>query len=379
MNDPTTIWINGRFLSRKVTGVERVAHEVLRALAENFLDDHGHVTRNGQRLEFKWVLEAPSQCDLPSYAKGWGVRRLGTNSGHLWEQWDLHLFERQDWLLGLCNTGPLLRRRQLIFFHDAQVFAIPENFDWKFRLWYRALLRIAGRCSRALMTNSHFSKSELVRFAGLDASKLAVLHLGTDHMARIKPHLADELQARLGDEPFVLAVSSASPNKNFAGVVEALRRMPNAPRCVIVGQQYSKVFQSDGLVDERVIHLGYVSDETLAALYQKASCLVYPSFYEGFGLPPLEAMSMGCPVVVSQTSSLPEVCGEFAHYCDPHDPDSIAQAIDAVFTLQQDPSAKARLRQQSQAHAQSFTWKRCAEALLDASLHAVRQDHTARR
>lgn len=372
MSEPVIFWINGRFLGRKVTGVERVAHEVLRAMSENFLDLHGRVTVEGRVFQFKWVLEKDAEPWIPEYGKNWEFVCVGRRKGHTWEQWDLARFESQDWLLNLCNTGPLLRKRQLIFFHDAQVFAIAENFDWKFRWWYKILLAVAGRRSQGLLTNSEFSKSELVRYAHLKPDKLTVIHLGTDHMTRITPQLDPSLAQQIDHQPFVLAVSSASPNKNFTGVIQALQHLSPAPMCVIVGQQYNKVFKSAGLANDQVIQAGYVSDETLAALYQQALCLVYPSFYEGFGLPPLEAMRLGCPVVVSHTSSLPEVCGNAAHYCDPQDPSSIADAVQAVLTLQQDLTAKEHLRYDSLKQAQSFTWEKSAQTLLGALARAVK-------
>jgi glycosyltransferase involved in cell wall biosynthesis len=107
--------------------------------------------------------------------------------------------------------------------------------------------------------------------------------------------------------------------------------------------------------------MGYVSDETLAGLYENAMCLVFPSFYEGFGLPPLEAMLLGCPVITSNCSSLPEVCGSAALYCDPNDPSTIS---DSISFLVQNPEKVNALREASKAHAQNFTWKKSATHLL---------------
>jgi glycosyltransferase involved in cell wall biosynthesis len=266
-------------------------------------------------------------------------------------------------VLNLCNTGPLFRKQQSTFFHDAQVFAIPQNFDWKFRLWYRALLRVSGRQSAGLFTNSNFSKAELSKFTGIGAHKFRVLHLGADHMHRLTPSLPDDVLAQIPQRPFLLAVSSASPNKNFNAVIQAIRILGDeAPPCVFVGQKYSKVF-SDLDVDARhVTELGYVSDETLAALYSRALCLVYPSFYEGFGLPPLEAMTYGTPVIVSNTSSLPEVCADAALYCEPSSPQTLANAID---TLQNDAELQQRLSQAGKERSATFTWKLCARSMLD--------------
>lgn len=363
----TTLWINGRFLSRKVTGVERVAHEVLKELAASFLDTSGKFHQNGHEWVFKLVLEKGVEVSIPPYLAGWEVQRIGRWRHHLWEQLDLACFSPADWVLNLCNTGPLLRKRQILFFHDVQVYAIPHNFQWKFRLWYQLLLNIAGRRSALLFTNSYFSQSEFVRYTGITKNKITVAHLGCDHMRHGAVEIPAVILQKLQGRPYVLAVSSASPNKNFLAILKALALMGDAaPMAVIVGQQYQKVFknQDASLLDNpRILSAGYVSDAELAGLYQHALCLVYPSFYEGFGLPPLEAMQNACPVVVSRSSALPEVCGAAARYCEPDDPQTIA---DVLSQLMQAHAAQQLepIRAASLAHAAQFTWKKTCETLL---------------
>lgn len=403
----TTLWINGRFLSRKITGVERVAHEVLKAWATQVLAPDGSITLAGHRFIFKIALEPPANAAqntrltpeippyIPPYLLAWEIQQVGQQRrGHGWEQWDLARFSPADWLLNLCNTAPLLRQRQMVFLHDAQVFAIPGNFDWKFRLWYRCLFHAVGRRSRLLCTNSQFSQGEIARYVGLDAARLHVAHLGCDHMQGLQVAagaLPAALAAQIGGRPYVLAVSSASPNKNFAAVLQALDILQRqaqaagraAPLGVIVGQRYAQVFKPSAhaaaAVDNtpdtpaRVLELGYVSDAELAALYRHALCLVYPSFYEGFGLPPLEAMACGCPVVVSNTSSLPEVCGDAALYCDPSAPATIVQAIEHLMDLHAS-GALEPLRARSRAHASGFSWERTSRQLLGALLQAVQAE-----
>lgn len=371
--NPTTIWVNGRFLSRKVTGVERVAHEILRSLSDHFLDKQGRYEKAGCALIFKLALEQGAKFDMPDFAEGWEIQCVGRADGHVWEQINLAFFRPNDWLLSLCNTGPLLRKKQAIFFHDAQVFAIPSNFDWKFRYWYRTLISIAGRMSRILFTNSAFSRNQLCLHTGLSLAKFKVNHLGCDHMNRLAPETPTELLKKLNGQPYVLAVSSSSPNKNFSGVLKALELLgATAPHCVIVGQQYSKVFKGVILKNECVTEMGYVSDEALAGLYKHAMCLVYPSFYEGFGLPPLEAMLLGCPVITSNCSSLPEVCGDAALYCDPNDPATIAAAILQLATY---PDKVDVMRLKSQTHAKEFTWKKTAEKTLSTLCESIQSAH----
>jgi glycosyltransferase involved in cell wall biosynthesis len=358
-----TVWVNGRFLSRKVTGVERVAREILHSLDSHFLDDQASCTHNGLKVQFKIAHPVTAAGAAPLALGRIPVHVVGKLTGHAWEQLSLNAWAGKDWILNLCNTGPLLRKRQSIFFHDAQVFAIPNNFDWKFRLWYRILLHVSGRRSAGLFTNSCFSKDELSKFTGIAARKFEVLHLGADHMLRLAPSLPQDMAAQVPQSPFLLAVSSASPNKNFSAVIQAIRLLGDqAPPCVFVGQKYTKVFNDRAVDVARVTELGYVSDEALAALYSRALCLVYPSFYEGFGLPPLEAMTYGTPVVTSNTSSLPEVCADAALYCDPSRPQTLA---DAIRDLQTNTALQHRLRAAGQERAAAFTWKACAQNMLD--------------
>lgn len=357
-----TIWVNGRYLSRKTTGVERVAGEVLASLSKHFLNAHGVYKSSTFSLHFKLAIESNASFPIPKFAEGWEVKRFGSLNGHAWEQWDLATLPSEDWVLSLCNTGPLLRSNHVIFFHDAQVYAIPENFDWKFRWWYKTLLNLSGKRSKIVLTNSEFSKSELSKYAGIAPKKLETILLGCDHMSRIALERPLEVLQKLNGKPYVLAVSSASPNKNFGSVLKALELLGStAPHCVIVGQMYSKVFKESKLNSERVIEMGYVSDEALAGLYANAMCLIYPSFYEGFGLPPLEAMLLGCPVIASNRSSLPEVCGSAALYCDPDDPTTIANSI---LFLTQNPDKVTAMRLTSKRHAENFTWEKSATNLL---------------
>ncbi|MEN9982046.1 MAG: hypothetical protein RI918_15 [Pseudomonadota bacterium] len=357
-----TIWVNGRYLARKITGVERVAGEILSSLAVEFLDANGCYDHDGFQLHFKLAIESDSSFPIPAFAKGWEIKSVGQHKGHVWEQLDLASLPAEDWVLSLCNTGPLFRANQVIFFHDAQVYAIPQNFDWKFKWWYKALLNIAGRRSKKILTNSEFSKSELIKYTGISEKNFETILLGCEHIKKFIPEQPLELLSKLKGKPYVLAVSSASPNKNFSSVLKALELLGDkAPHCVIVGQQYSKVFKESKLNSDRVIEMGYVSDETLAGLYENAMCLVFPSFYEGFGLPPLEAMLLGCPVITSNCSSLPEVCGSAALYCDPNDPSTIS---DSISFLVQNPEKVNALREASKAHAQNFTWKKSATHLL---------------
>jgi glycosyltransferase involved in cell wall biosynthesis len=153
-------------------------------------------------------------------------------------------------------------------------------------------------------------------------------------------------------------VSSQNPNKNFSAVAEALKLLgTDAPPCVIVGQPRSDIF-AGGLHGSPTLRFcGYVSDDALKALLDNALCLIYPSFYEGFGLPPLEAMARGCPVISSSTSALPETCGGAAMYCDPADPASLADAIKKVA---KDAALRASMSLTGRERAATYRWSETA-------------------
>lgn len=367
----SVIWVNARFLTRPITGVERVAREVISALVSHHLDSNGDWGGWGAPVRF--VLIAPRTPE--KIINPWpqlSLRQAGSLQGHAWEQWDLPRLTAGQYLLNLCNTGPMFKHRQWTFLHDAQTFAIPLNFKPSLRYWYRLLFWWTARFSSGIVTNSGFSAAELHRYVGAGGRRLTVAHLGADHVGRIVPDISPRLH-RLFDQlancPFVLAVSSDNPNKNFSAVVKALDMMGEAaPACVIVGTRNDRVFAQTRLDTQRIHHLGYVSDAELVALYRQARAMVYPSFYEGFGLPPLEAMWHGCPVVVSRTSAMPEICGDAALYCDPNDPASLAQALGLLL---KDDELRRKMSGLGQDRARTFVWQKTSQIILEAMRRSV--------
>ena len=374
------IWINARFLTRAITGVERVAIEIISALVEHHLDAQGQWHSPGGRIQFQLIAPRTATA-LNNPWPSLPMKQTGTGNGHMWEQTVLPIVTWHDGLINFCNTGPLFKRCQWMFFHDAQTFAIPENFTKALRFWYQTLFRISGYFSIGILTNSKFSAKELSRYAAIAPERITVAPLGADHMDRRKADFSRRLQAlmdALKGKPFVLAVSSTSPNKNFASVIAALSLLgEDAPPCVIVGQRYDRVFASSPIDTQRVHHLGYVSDGELVALYQRAGLLIYPSFYEGFGLPPLEAMWHGCPVIAANTSALPEVCADAAIYCDPHQPQTLSDAIARV--MQNEP-LRQNMRLLGIQRARKYLWSNTVQHVLDSLIQnmALHSSQTSR-
>jgi glycosyltransferase involved in cell wall biosynthesis len=357
--------INGRFLTQATTGVQRYAIEMVRSLEQRLQADAD--LRN--RYRFRLVTPSNTTGNIPGLQHITQVAR-GRLRGQPWEQLELPRHTRDHLVLSLCNTAPVASHN-VVTVHDAGVFAIPEAYSLAFRLWYQALLPRLGRGAVQILTVSNFSRDELSRRAGIPPSKIQVVHPGGEHIREIP---ADPgVFARLPVSPgaYLLAVGSRSAHKNHAAVFRAaslLGRM--APPVVIVGGSNSKIFSDQrGMKATNVYPAGYTTDAELRALYENAICLVYPSLYEGFGLPPLEALVCGCPVIVSRTASLPEVCGDAALYCDPQDPQDIARRIEAIQT----PRLRDDLRLAGAERARCFTWHRASGALIGTLDQVQRQ------
>jgi glycosyltransferase involved in cell wall biosynthesis len=351
-----TVYLNGKFAARPISGVERVATERVRSL-----------DRLGPSPAVRWVLLCPPGSSPPRL-QHIQIRYVGVPGLplHLWEQLVLPWAARAGLLLNLTGSAPYLARSQACFIHDAAVFDVPAVYTVLFRGWYRHLFRRHARRKTPLFTVSAFSQQRLSASLGTPVHRITVVPNGGDHL---DAHAADPpaLQS-LGIEglPYFIALSNGSRAKNLAGIVQAFARVAtrHPVHLVIVGQPNHRVFgriaQDAGTA--QVIHVGRVSDGVLKALMGDAVALVFPSLYEGFGLPALEAMSCGCPVVASNVAALPEVCGPAALYADPDSVADIAQAMEQILV---DPDLRQRLRTAGHRRVAGFRWEDSARLLLD--------------
>ncbi len=226
-------------------------------------------------------------------------------------------------------------------------------------LKYKILYTRFARTARRILTDLEFSKTELVKYCKVDPSKIVVIPLGHEHLLRIKPDVTILEKLSLEPKKYLLSVGSASPHKNFKVIIEALNLIPDwDKKLVVTGAAFEKVFSAkDMAFPEHIIHTGYISDEELAALYQNAAAVIVPSFYEGFGLPILEGLAFGCPVISSTAASLPEVGGDVVTYFDPMDPASLAEILrTSKFTFEMD---------KVQEQLDHFKWQNSATIVLN--------------
>lgn len=350
----TQLLVNGRFLSQDMTGVQRFAVEITRALSAQSLVD---------------VL-APSAARDASELR---VRRIGHLRGQAWEQLDLPRHATGGVLLNLGNTAPLALRRQIVVIHDAATFDFPESYSWRFRTWYHWLQRGLVLRGARLATVSLFARNGIAHHLDIDPAAIAVLSEGAEHILQ-NPADAD-LPVRLGlVRPYVLAVGSLAAHKNLAALGATAAMLDSRGMdLVITGGLNPRVFGAAAM-PKPARYIGRVEDAGLRALYEGAACFVFPSLHDGFGLPAVEAMACTCPVVAARAGSLPEICADAALLVDPLDPADIAHAVRQVLD---DPACAARLRAAGMARAAEFSWHSAATRLSTLAASLAIEDKTA--
>jgi glycosyltransferase involved in cell wall biosynthesis len=346
--------VNCRFLSRPVTGVERFAEELLWQLVS---------------LRDDLVLVAPGRGQLRrSTINGVPVHRVGRSSGHLWEQTELAQLARRRQraiLLSLANTGPAFSRRQIVAIHDITHRRHKESYSSAFRSLYSVLTPLLVRSADTVITVSEFSRQELIDYYGRSSGLVVIPNAPSDWVLgeSIKP-------SGLPFGSFFLLVGSPSPHKNITTAITAFqnyRASGGLSRLVIAGAAHISLAGVDIGVTDGVWMAGRVSDQELAWLYRHSRAFIFPSLYEGFGIPPLEAQAAGVPVLVSDIPALREILTPESAIWFP--PTAVERLTDAMHEVDTDPIGAARVAEMGRLNAQRYSWEasaRSLSALIDA-------------
>ncbi len=347
------IAVNGRFLRYRITGVQRYARELVRALMPV-------LAGRGDDLV---VLAPASRLEQPD-ADAPVIRAGGPLGDYLWEQLILpRMFRRAraDLLWSPCNLGPVSVASQVVTIHDAAVLAHREWFKPWFAWTYRRLLPRLGRVAQRVVTDSQFSATELVAYGIADPAKIRVVHAG------VTTRPAGERGSRLSARPYILTVSSLEPRKNLDRLFAAWSRVAQTAalesyQLLVVGAEGPVFAGRRGKLPPppRTTFLGYIGDEALYEYYRGAHAFVYVSLYEGFGLPPLDALHWGVPVLAADIPSLREACGDAALFCNPLSVDEIA---DGLIRVAIDDAVRSQLAARGRTRAAQFTWERAARQL----------------
>jgi len=370
------IFVNARFLAQEITGTQRFAINLSLELKKAWPDT---------------VFLAPPKVLDNELADKLDVKLVGNNTysiyqkfklpaNLLWEQIDLPLVLRQQDnppLLNLVNTGPFFYKNSFITIHDLAFKVRNKDFSRRFALLYNLLLPRLAHRARLVFTVSNFSKQELINLLGIPTEQITVIYNAVDcrywHNQTISP-------TPLYQQPYILAVGSLSPRKNLARLITAFLALkePNL-RLVIVGNDNLSVFKHSGcLANElseikqnrlsQIIFTGYLNDQDLARLYRDALCFCYPSIYEGFGIPPLEAQAFDCPVLVSNRTALPEVFADSALYCNPEDTEDIKAKLAQLLN---DESLRQKLILAGKHNIRRFSWQRSAKLVAESIIQTM--------
>ncbi len=262
---------------------------------------------------------------------------------------------------------PLVPCRSVVTIHDCIHLMFPQYLPNRLALQYaRTSISLAARRATRVLTVSESSKRDILRFVDTESDKIDVIYNAYDERFGVEPREEDVVRVReryqLHDE-FVLYAGNVKPHKNLERLIVAFdlvrKRGLDHLKLVLIGDEISRYSALRRAVHQHQLHkyvrfLGYLPEETLAVMYRLAGVFVFPSLYEGFGLPPLEAMASGTPVVTSNVSSLPEVAGDAAILVDPHDPHAIA---DGIYRLLTDEQLRRDLRLKGLARARQFSWE----------------------
>lgn len=355
-----------RTLNSPKTGDRTVTRGLLQALLDLELPD----------LEVIAVSDRPLPAGLIRHDERLEVRLATWPGGYLWTPLALPRAlraVRADVAL-LHYLGPLLGCPCpfLTLVHDTVWRTMPETFPWRHRLMLDAFLPPTIRRAAAVYTVSEFSAGEIARYFPEAASKLRVIPNGVDPVYQpvTDPVKLATVRARYGlPERFILSVGVLQPRKNVAGLIAAYRRLPEALQrdygLVIVGKQGWLMASLPHLAAQAgpgVLFTGYVDDGDLPALYTLADVFAYPSLYEGFGLPPVEAMACGTPVLTSTAASLPEVTRNAALLVDPTDEAALAAGLERLLT---DEALREQLLERGFARAAELTWEQAARRLVE--------------
>jgi len=349
--------INGRFLGAKPTGVQRVARQLLLELQkhEHDLDE---LFADGV------TVCAPRNVTAIGNGNTMRLNAAGKLTGQAWEQIELQRRAAGKLLLSLCNLAPIASKNAITMIHDAQVYTMPSSYSRAFRLWYRVVLPQIGHRHLQILTVSEFSARQLVEFGVAPADRITVIHNGVDHVLEFTPDPSVNLAYGLTRHGYVVALASTQPHKNIGVLFRAFEqgRMGHT-QLVLIGGAGAAEFAAQGLaVPPGTLFAGKVSDGQMRALMEEALCFAMPSLTEGFGLPPLEAMMLGCPAVLAPCGALPEVCGGAALYADPHDSDAWS---DAMRRLRDEPELRERLVDAGRVQSGRFTWAAAGRRLVE--------------
>lgn len=341
-NTSNLIYVNARFLSQKLTGVQRFALEVSKEL---------------KRTLPNLVFLAPKNIIYKKEAAILDVKVIGNLSGQLWEQVELplFLFGRKAPLLNLANSAPLLHRRNYITIHDLAFLENPKWFSKKYYQWYKFLIPDIARKAIKVFTVSVFSKNEIISKLAIEEEKIVVVNNAVNFS-----NIQNAEYLRRNNR--ILTVGSMDPRKNLGLVLDAFNKLNGDYELIVVGGVFNSFRQFyHNIPSENIKFVGYVTDEELEKYYKTSSLFIYASLYEGFGIPPLEAMHYSLPVMLSSISVHEEIYGDSALYFSPFSDVDLKDKIQDFFKISE--ASKDEIVRKGLIKVSEYSWTKTATAI----------------
>ena len=313
------IVINGKFLEQKLTGVQRFALELTKALDSK-----------AGSLPCELILAiSPKtpESNIP-VLKNIKVKVVGFGKGIVWEQLSLASFIRKRKALALhfCNAVPILAPKGIAALHDISYKVNPSfftTFKHKIiRVWHLIQYKACASHSLAILTVSEFSRQQISQAYKVNPDKITVVYNGWQHFNTVSEDTLPAEYSFLKKGGYFYSMATLAKNKNLKWIIECANRNPDSVFAIAGLRDVKKHGESldDGNISKNIHYLGYVSDENARALMKNCRAFIFPSLYEGFGIPPLEALAMGANVICSNSTCLPEIFGNSVHYIDPNNP-----------------------------------------------------------
>ena len=273
---------------------------------------------------------------------------------------------------------PIKVKKRVVTIHDVFHLAFYDTLNFKQKIYAKTMINLALKLSDIVFTVSNFSKSEITKHVKVREDKLKVVYNGVDQNI-FKPIKDNDICKNIKNkynlpDSFILYVGNVKPHKNLKNALLAFEKVSTKFcdfKFVIIGKkegfitgdnEIMRIIASSKVLNQNVVFTGYIEDKDLPFIYNVATIFVFPSLYEGFGLPPLEAMACGCPCVVSNAASLPEVCGDAAYYVNPYDVEDIARGIERVLT---DENLRQSLIQKGFENVKRFSWENSAKKMIE--------------
>lgn len=349
------IVIDARMIGKKMHGIARYTYNLIKNLVK--IDPRNRYT----------ILVTKDIGDLPASTGNLEMRFLKSRWISVSEQWELvkilkvlkpDLYHTPSFVAPVFNPFPMI-----MTIHDVNHIALANNYTALHRLYYKFIVKPSAHKSAKILTGSDFSRREISKYLSMPNEKIKVIYYGCDEEFKPIEDLQNlrRVREKYGfPKSFILYVGSHKPHKNLSNLLKAYARISLDIPLVLSGKGNEKLLEISRRlnIEKRVRWVGEIEKNDLPSVYNCATVFVFPSIYEGFGLPPIEAMACGCPAVVSNVTSLPEVCGDAAYYVDPFDVTSMANGIYKVIT---DEGLKENLVRKGLQRVKMFHWKESAE------------------